>query len=60
LELVITIIIIEEMGQQQNKNICTFSLDDIEYSFEVTSDTKADLIKLLKDLHNLNPNSTYI
>lgn len=48
------------MGQQQNKNICTFSLDDIEYSFEITSDNKENLIKLLKDLHNLNPNSTYI
>ena len=58
-----------KMGQEQNKdykiipklkNICTFSLDEIEYSFEVNSDNKTDLIKLLKDLYILNPDTIYI
>ena len=57
------------MGQQQNKeynaipklkNICIFSIDELEYSFEVNSDNKADLIKLLKDLYTLNPDIIYI
>lgn len=59
------------MGQQQNKyenlpklkNICTFSIGEeepVEYSFEVNSNNKEDIIKLLKELHMLNPDKIYI